>query len=425
MMTNLKDDGAADGTGGDWRIVALAGIVFLFDGFDTQVIAFVGPTLTRDFGLSLAALGPLLTLGMVGGLIGALGLGALSDRVGRRLALTFCVLLFSAGTFATAFVQDFGHFAFLRLVTGIGLGGALPTLYAVSALYAPAGKRALVVTLASCGNPLGGAIGGLLCAMIVPGNGWRIVFEVGGVLPLLVLPFIWRMIRPRSPAILQLPEAAEGASKEGTSVGYLAALFAGSRRFGTPLLWMICVPATLTAYFLVNWTPALADRAGLTVQMAMIAGVAVNLGGIIGGLLMSGLMDRFGPFRVMGSGFMVSAIAIGAIGWTSAFAVPLLLNMLVVGIAAIGCSMCVGTLATLFYPDSVRGIGVGFAMLFARTGAILGPLVGGIMVGAGFSTTGLFLVVAAASLLAFVAVAGLAFVSHRYASRHPASAPAL
>jgi len=390
---------------GDLRIVALALVIFMTDGFDLQVVAFVGTSMLRTFGQPLTALGPLLTWGVLGILIGAVILGALSDRIGRIGPLIFSLVLFALGTLATSLVTDFHQIAPLRLVTGIGLGGAMPSLYALSAENARPQWRALTITLAACGNPLGAALGGLLCAQVVPSHGWRIVFEVAGVFSLLLVPGVWGLVPRVRPAA-----SAPRDPQERMSHGFrgLSALFQGERRVGTPLVWFTCFSAVLTAYFLVSWTPALAERAGLSPQMAILAGVLLNVGAILGGLLLSRLIDQRGVYRVLGNAFVIAAGSIALIGWTWHVPTLFLGNILLVGMLGFGCAACVGTFAALFYPEAIRGTGVGFAMAMAQVGGVVGPYLGGVLVGAGLSTAVLFLIVAGNSLLPALAIYGLA-----------------
>jgi AAHS family 4-hydroxybenzoate transporter-like MFS transporter len=401
---------------GSPAIIALAALIFMVDGFDTQAIAFVAVYLTRDFDLPLATLGPLFAWGMFGSLAGAVLLGAAADRVGLRTSLTLSLVLFAAGTLATGAAQDFDQLAAIRFATGIGLGGALPGLYVLCARHAPTGARAFAVTVASCGVPFGAVIGSLLCAKFVPDLGWRVAFQIGGVLPIALLPFIWWLVpagRAASPPIAAGPDRATLRSRIRALLAYLSLLFAGSGRIGTPFVWLLCLSAALTAYFLINWTPALADRAGVSPRLAIMSGALLNAGGIVGAICCSRLIDRFGPHRALGAGFVLASVLIPCFAWTTAHTTLFLIAMMLIGATAIGCTMCVGTFVTLHYPPEVRGMGVGIALAFARIGAITGPLVGGVLVGAGLADSAMFGIVAANTLLPAAAVLGLWWVGGR------------
>lgn len=398
------------GARGDLKIVALSVLIFMTDGFDIQVIAFVGTSILKTFNQPLSALGPLLTWGVMGILVGAVILGALGDRIGRRIPLILSLTVFSVGTFATCAVKQFDQLAGLRLLTGIGLGGAMPSLYALCAESAPAKWRALTVTLAACGNPLGAAIGGLICAEVVPSNGWRVVFEIAGLFSLALIPLVWSWI-PRSVFSKLHGDATTervGPRSKRLLLQYLAALFRAQRLLGTPLVWLTCFSAVLTAYFLVSWTPALAERAGLSAKESILAGALLNVGAIFGGALLSRLIDKRGPYRVLGVGFAMGGLLIIGIGWSWHVPLLFLANVLLVGTVAFGSTACIGTFATLFYPEEIRGIGVGFAMAFAQIGGVAGPFLGGILVGENASTEMLFLAVAGNTLLASLAVYALA-----------------
>lgn len=411
----------------DLRVVALAVLIFMTDGFDLQVVAFVGTSILRSFGQPLVSLGPLLTWGVVGILIGAVILGAASDRIGRRMPLTFSLLLFALGTLATSFVKNFDQIAPLRLLTGIGLGGAMPSLYALCAENARPNWRALTITLAACGNPLGAALGGLICAEVVPDHGWRVVFKIAGLFSVALVPLVWWLVSYVRPVTIgSFSSSGHNVSqwlRELLRRGlcHLRLLFSGERRLGTPLIWLTCFSAVLTAYFLVSWTPALAERAGLSPRLAILAGVLLNVGAILGGALLSRLIDKRGVYRVLGYAFVIATGCIALIGWSWHVPALFLGNVLLVGIMAFGCAACVGTFSTLFYPDEIRGTGVGFAMAFAQLGGVVGPFIGGLLVGAGLATATLFLIVAGNTLLPSLAIYGLSLLAETRARIVPTS----
>ena len=172
------------------RLLLTCAAVLFLDGFDTQAIGYVAPALAKEWGLTKAALGPVFSAGLFGLMIGALVFGPLADRIGRKKIIIFSTLAFGIGTLATAFVQDVNTLLAIRFLTGLGLGGAMPNAIAMTSEFSPHRRRATMVMIMFCGFSVGAALGGLLAAALIPQFGWRSVFVVGGVAPLLLVPIL-------------------------------------------------------------------------------------------------------------------------------------------------------------------------------------------------------------------------------------------
>src|SRR5215467_8507292 len=174
-------------------LVTCAAVLFL-DGFDTQAIGYVAPALAKEWGLSKGALGPVFSAGLFGLMIGALVLGPLADRVGRKKIIIFSTAAFGLGALATALAHDITTLLVIRFLTGLGLGGAMPNTVAMTAEYNPHRRRATMIMIMFCGFSIGAALGGFLAADLIPRFGWRSVFLVGGIAPLIMVPIlVWRL----------------------------------------------------------------------------------------------------------------------------------------------------------------------------------------------------------------------------------------
>lgn len=180
-----------------WMVILLCFAIALFDGFDTQAVAFTAPALLEHFNLQAGALAPILTAGIVGMTIGAMLLGLLGDKLGRRKTLLFCTAIFSIATLCTAFVTNIEQIFILRLIAGLGMGGATPVLLALAAEYSPQRYKGTVTTCVLLALPAGAMFGGLLAAKILPIWGWQGIYLIGGVLPLILL-FILYFLLPES-----------------------------------------------------------------------------------------------------------------------------------------------------------------------------------------------------------------------------------
>ena len=172
------------------KLLSLCAAVLFLDGFDTQAIGYVAPALAKEWGLTRAALGPVFSAGLFGLMIGALLFGPLADRVGRKKIIIFSTLAFGLGALVTAFVHDVNALLAIRFLTGLGLGGAMPNAVAMTSEFNPRRRRATMVMIMFCGFSVGAALGGLLAAALIPQFGWRSVFVVGGVAPLLLAPIL-------------------------------------------------------------------------------------------------------------------------------------------------------------------------------------------------------------------------------------------
>src|ERR1700710_2566711 len=258
------------------KLLASCAAVLFLDGFDTQAIGFAAPALAKEWGLTKGALGPVFSAGLFGLMIGALLFGPLADRIGRKKIIIFSTLAFGLGALATAFVQDVNSLIAIRFLTGLGLGGAMPNTIAMTSEFSPHRRRAAMVMIMFCGFSLGAAVGGLLAAALIPHFGWRSVFAVGGVAPLLLVPILALRL-PESVRFLALTgqapaRVAELLGQIDRNAGFTSAtkfvvhephlagmpvlhLFREGRTLPTLLLWVVFFMSLLDLYFLSNWLP--------------------------------------------------------------------------------------------------------------------------------------------------------------------------
>src|SRR3978361_541480 len=257
-------------------LLTCAAVLFL-DGFDTQAIGYVAPALAKEWGLSKAALGAGFSAGLFGLMIGALIFGPLADRIGRKRIIILSTLAFGIGTLATAFIQDVNTLLAIRFWTGLGRGGAMPNAVAMTSEFSPHRRRATMVMIMFCGFSVGAALGGLLAAALIPHFGWRSVFVVGGLAPLLLIPIL--MLRlPESVRFLALtgrahervaqllghinPKAvfAPGTQfivhEPGLAGIPVLHLFKDGRTLVTLLLWVVFFMSLLDLSFVSNWLHA-------------------------------------------------------------------------------------------------------------------------------------------------------------------------
>lgn len=408
-------------------VVGLCALVALFDGMDLQSIGLAAPLMTEALHVAPQSFGPVFSAALAGLTLGALALGPLADRLGRKTILIAATLCFGIFTLCTAVADDLGVLLVYRFLTGVGLGGAMPAFISLASEYVPRRLRAGVVSLMWAGFPLGGVVGGLLASRLIPAFGWRSVFLAGGVPPFL-LAFALVPILPESLGYLVSSGAPSAkvsralrrvfgdvstapdarfivtAAKRGRA--RLGDLFTTGRAVGTALLWIAFFFAFLILVTNSAWSPTLLGLAGVPVASSAIAMAIFNFGSLFGTAAAGWLLARFGTIAVLPVSIAVSALAYAFVGLSapSMVAIPVFQGLF--GVFAGCASSALIALAAILYPTEVRATGVGWAMAAGRCGSFAGPLVVGGLVGARWPVPAVFSAVGA--LVAIGALAALA-----------------
>ncbi|MCU9956614.1 MULTISPECIES: 3-(3-hydroxy-phenyl)propionate transporter MhpT [Burkholderia] len=340
--------------------------IALLEGLDLQSVGVAAPRMAHEFGLTVSQMGLAFSAGTFGLLPGAMLGGWLADRIGRKHVLIASVCLFGLLSIATAQVSSFAMLVVVRALTGLGLGGAMPNLIALSSEAADARSRSSAVAVMYCGIPFGGVIASLIGVLLAGDTEWRHIFYVGGIGPLLLAPLLLALL-PESRAFLDV--SASGAARPG--VGHT--LFGGTRTGTTLALWLSYFCTLIVLYFLLNWLPSLMAAKGLARSQAGIVQIFFNIGSGLGVLGIGMSMDRMRPSRVVGgmyAGIVLSlaalAIAPGLV-WLSAAAFA-------AGMFVVGGQSVLYALAAMYYPTAMRGTGVGSAVAVGRLGSVVGPL---------------------------------------------------
>src|SRR5437660_1849370 len=385
-------------------LLTCAAVLFL-DGFDTQAIGYVAPSIAKEWGMTRGAMGLVFSAGLFGLMIGALLFGPLADRIGRKKIIIFSTLAFGHGALATSFVQDVNALLAIRFLTGLGLGGAMPNAVAMTSEFNPRRRRATMVMIMFCGFSVGAALGGLLAAALIPQFGWRSVFIVGGVAPLLLVPILALRL-PESVRFLALtghanervaqllafisPKAAFAPATQfvihepGLAGIPVLHLFRESRTPVTLLLWVVFFMSLLDLYFLSNWLPTVLNDLGASVSSAAAIGSMLQVGGVVGTFALGSIIDRF-SFRALALVYFAAVFAVGAIGQLGHSVVFVTMAIFAAGFCIVGGQIAANALAAGFYPTSVRATGVGWALGIGRVGSIVGPLIGGALLTAKWS----------------------------------------
>lgn len=412
-----------------WQVFITCMAVAFMDGLNLQTIGVAAPALSALWGIPRPALGPVFAAAPMGMIIGALIMGPLADRVGRKRLIVAATVFFGVFSLATPLATTLPQMMMMRLLTGMGLGGALPNLISVITEYSPAKRRGFLTTLTFSSLPVGSTLAGVVGPWMIPAYGWQSVFYMSGIISLLVavIALIWlpeslRYLanhpdrRTQALAIVSriAPEVALNADTTITTSGppstkgvSVARLFGPNRTSATLTLAFIVGTNLFMINLLVNWLPTLLNQAGLSRSGAILSTAVLNITGAVGGIVWGTLMDRFGTHRVMGLAGLASGLAMVGLAFGHSHPSVLITALSVVGWCVMGTQPGFYTLIASVYPTTIRSTGVGTSLGIGRLGSVFGPAVGGLLVAAGLDAQGIFLVVACAGVLCALAVAYL------------------
>ena len=370
------------------------------DGFDAQSMGYVAPALAADFQIARAALGPLISIGLVGMMIGALTFGPLADRFGRKPILIVCILIFGVMSLITATATSVGTLRIFRLITGLGLGGAMPNTIALTSEYVPKRFGATAVMTMFCGFSIGAAVGGFIAAALISRFGWQAVFLVGGSIPLVIavltialLPESIRFLLLKggretkvkqylariSPRIPAYDELSAGVDEHKSQNFVMKQLFTEGRARVTPLLWLMFFMTLLNLYFLQNWLPTVMSDAGIKIETAIMITTLFQMAGVVGTITLGRLMDRHAKsaFKILAAAYFGAAISVFLIGESGVSIALLICTVSAAGFCIVGGQTASNALAADYYPTSIRSTGVGWCLGIGRIGGIVGPILGG------------------------------------------------
>jgi MFS transporter, AAHS family, 4-hydroxybenzoate transporter len=392
-------------------VVALCAGVSFLDGFDILAISYVAPVIAPVIGaawkLPKEAFGPIFAAHYIGAAAGSVFFGWYADRYGRRMGVIVPTVIFGMFALLTVYAYDFKSLFALRVLIGIGLGGALSNGIAMVAEYAPQRTRATLVSLMYAAFPLGGVIGGPISAALIAKSGWHTVFILGGVLPLLltVALILWlnesirflvlsrasaarigsilRRLAPdfeASPDVLYVLPQSRGVSERPTREIF-------SREFvrATVLLCLAAFCAQSVIVYVVTWMPLVLASIGMPVTSAILASVAFSVGGIFGAIGLARIIDKDKSYRALVLTFFLAAVSIACIGYLAANWYGLLAITFITGLLTVGANIVLSAYSATVYPTAVRSTGVGWVIGWGRIGAIAGALFGTALVAAGLT----------------------------------------
>ena len=416
-----------------WLVMGLCALLLIFDGYDLFIYGVVLPVIMKEWGLTPLQAGALGSYALFGMMFGALIFGSLADRIGRKKGIAICFALFSVATVINGFTTTPSEFGACRFIAGLGCGGLMPNAVALMNEYAPKRMRSTLVALMFSGYSLGGMLSAGVGIYMLPRFGWPSMFFVA-TLPLLLLPLILHYL-PESVGFLikqgrteqarmlikrLAPETVitsqdilqvDDAKGKGASV---LELFRGGLGVRTLSIWVAFFCCLLMVYALSSWLPKLMAGAGYSLGSSLSFLLALNFGGMAGAILGGWLGDRLNLVKVMIGFFLAAALSISLLGIKSPMPVLYLL-IFIAGATTIGTQILLYAGTAQLYGLNIRSTGLGWASGIGRNGAIVGPLLGGALMGIELPLQLNFLAFALPGAIAALAMTMFAFNERRTA----------
>ncbi|WP_306391651.1 MFS transporter [Telluria beijingensis] len=399
-------------------------VIIICDGYDLAVAGIALPSIMSEMGVTAQDAGFMVSSALFGMMFGAIFLGTLADRIGRRWTIVICLFLFSVFTAAAGFTSDPYMFGVMRFLAGLGIGGVMPNVVAQMTEYSPRKIRATMVTLMFSGYAVGGMLAAVLGKGLIEQHGWQSVFLAAGV-PVLLIPFILKSMPESMPFLIKQgridelkgilarmepgyrPGAADDfqiPATERATGAPIGKLFQEGRGFSTIMFWIAFFMCLFMVYALSSWLAKLMAGAGYSLGSALTFVLVLNFGAVIGAVGGGWLADRFHIKYVLVGMYALAAVSIALLGYP----MPGPLLFLVVGLAGastIGTQIVTYAYAGQFYPSAVRSTGIGWASGVGRSGAILAPIVIGTLVGMSLPLQQNFLAISVPAVIATIAVA--------------------
>ncbi|MEV7662527.1 aromatic acid/H+ symport family MFS transporter [Paenarthrobacter sp. NPDC089316] len=403
-------------------------LAILAEGYDVGVLGAVLPALAeyKEWNLSPLALGGLGSYALIGMLIGALFIGTLSDLVGRKRMLLASMLIFTVTQAGAAWAPTPELFGLFRLIGGLGMGGVIPVAAALTIEYSAPNKRSYNYGLMYSGYSLGIVAAALAALFVLPLGGWRAVIAIGAA-PIVLLPIIWKFL-PESleyleskgrrsdakalaaklriadyrPVVPAAPIAHGGPADPWWKT--ITTMFSRKYLRSTVFFWISLFCGLVLVYGLNTWLPSIMKKAGYDLGSSLTFLLVFSLASAIGGLLLGRAADKYGKKLILVVFYILGGLGIMLLVFPNTMVVNLLF-VAFAGVGSISTSLVLTGYIADYYPAKVRGTATGWALSFARLGAISGPLIGGWIAGSKLPFEANFAIFAGIAVLAAAAVA--------------------
>lgn len=412
-----------------WIAVVLMIALNALDGFDVLSIAFAAPGIAKEWGIGRDALGVVLAMELVGMGFGSILLGGAADRFGRRVTILGCLTVMSVGMYMATTSDNLTELGAWRFITGLGIGGMLAAINAVTAELSSLKGRSIAMSLMVIGYPIGATVGGIIAGMLLKSGDWRLVFEFGAIATVAFIPLVWFLV-PETPDYYLTRRPADALARINKSLATLRLPAVDSLPPVTPQeekasVFDILKPGLLrttmlltlgysfhaiTFYYILKWSPKIVADFGYSQPDAASVLVWANIGGATGGALFGFLMHRFGikaPTIVM---LLLGAAAVAVFGLGSQTLEGWRLAVFCTGFTTNAAIVGFYSAFAKGFPAHVRATGTGFAIGAGRIGAAGSPILTGVLFQqGGFSLLTVSVIMATGSVLAALMLGVLKF----------------
>lgn len=404
-------------------IIALCFILNFNDGIDIMMISFASTEIIAEWGLTKTQMGYVFSAALAGMTLGCFLIAPLADKIGRRKTFLWSLAIEVVGMIAIVFSNHYWILLFMRFITGLGIGGLLPTMAATAAEFSTSKTKEFNVGLVQGGWPVGAIITGIFCAYFIPLHGWRMAFLIAAIISVIMFVLVYLALpnseefmlnNPSKYSLIEINSLRKKMNK--TSLKKLPETIVQTETVDYKLLlnktffsktlksWLAVFSGFLTLYTILSWIPTIAQDAGLAFSKATYVGVSLNIGAAIGSGLVGYIGGRMGMQKAI-LGFMV--LAFGMMNIYANYPVLnifLFLQVFLIGVFVQGGFNGIYPFLSNIYPSKIRATGIGFSVGFGRFGAILGPFLFGYFLDLGWSIQTLFVLFSIPLLLMGIAV---------------------
>lgn len=403
-----------------WIAVVLMIALNALDGFDVLSSAFAAPGIAKEWGIERDALGVVLSMELVGMGFGSILLGGAADRFGRRPTILGCLVVMTTGMWLATTSGSPSGLALWRFITGLGIGGMLAAINAVTAELSSKKGRSLAMALMVIGYPIGATVGGIIAGVLLKGGDWRLVFEFGAIATAVFIPLVFIFV-PETPDYYVTRRDPTALDKVNVSLRKLALPFAAilpaaPAEADKPSVFDIFKPGLIrttilftlgysfhavTFYYILKWSPKIVADFGYSQPEAASVLVWANIGGATGGALFGFAMHKFGLKWPTIAMLVTGALAVISFGFGRETLEGWRLAVFFTGFTTNAAIVGFYSLFAIGFPTHVRATGTGFAIGAGRIGAAGSPILAGVLfTQAGLGLLGVSIVMAMGSLVA-------------------------
>ena len=393
-----------------WLVVAICFILNFNDGIDVLIVSFSSADIIKQWGLTKTEMGYIFSAGLAGMTLGCFLIAPLADKYGRRKIFLISVAMITVGMFGVGLGSRYSSMLLFRFLTGLGIGGILPTMAATAAEFSNLKYRDFNVGLVQAGWPIGAILTGLFCAKFIPMYGWQSVFILAGCISLLMFLLVYFFMTNSLEFMLQNPQSntlddvnsllkkmnvqplnqwpTTHKKIENTGIN---SLFTNTYRSNTIKIWVAAFFGFMTLYTLMSWVPNIAKDSGLPFELATWVGIMLNIGAALGSASIGAIGSKIGLQKTMLTFMLIAFIIMQLYAFTATSTLLIFVLVLLIGFFVQGGFNGIWPTLSRLYEARIRATGVGYTVGIGRVGAILGPLLFGYFSDSGLSIKVLFI----------------------------------